>query len=313
MSGTILYAALFLAFAAVFTAVLALFGLGRRKKTQLDQRLDDLSRREAPRRPEAAPLIRESEPAGLGRVFSFFSGLLPETFAGRTIRVRLMRAGLSWREALPVYMGLRFFSAIILAVLAAALAFRFSGAAQAVVLLGLLAGLIGFLIPDAFLWARIRKRQEDIILGLPDALDLLVICVEAGLGLNAALLRVGQEIQHVCPPLSQELRTMSREMLAGVSRSQALQNLATRTGIEDIKALVAILIQTERLGTSIAKSLRVHADNLRVRRRHRAEERARKVAVKLVFPLILFIFPTLLLVILGPGIIQLLRALSGTP
>jgi tight adherence protein C len=299
-----------LVFGAVFFAVIAVRVLRRRSKTVLERRIENLSRRETPGRPEPASLMRESEPTGWGKIFSFVSAALPNSMMGESVRTRLVRAGYSWREAMPIFLALRVLGAAVLAIAAGVVAFRFTGAPAQVVLYGFAGVLAGFLLPDAVLLLRIRRRQEDIVLGLPDALDLMVICVEAGLGLNSAILRVGSEIEHVCPPLSRELRMVNREMLAGVTRSRALQNLAERTGIEDVKALVAIMIQTERLGTSIAKSLRVHADNLRVRRRHRAEERARKVAVKLVFPLILCIFPTLLLVILGPGIIQLVRALS---
>ncbi|MFH1679382.1 MAG: type II secretion system F family protein [Candidatus Eisenbacteria bacterium] len=309
--STVLLSAL-LVFAAVFLAFVAIFVLGRRTKTALEERLENLSRREAPGRRQPASLIREQEKGPWSGFLGFLSGILPESFLGEDVRLRLVRAGLSWRDALPIVIALRFLGALVLGAAGVILAYRFSGVAVQVVLIGVIAVILGFLLPDIYLWLRIGRRQEDIVLGLPDALDLMVICVEAGLGLNAALLRVGQEMEHVCPPLSRELRMVNREMLAGLTRSEALQNLAMRTGIEDIKALVAILIQTERLGTSIARSLRIHADNLRVRRRHRAEERARKVAVKLVFPLILCIFPTLLLVILGPGMIQLIRALSET-
>jgi tight adherence protein C len=310
MGGTALLASVLLIFAAVFLAVVAIFFLGRRKKTALDERLEGLSRRETPGRRQPASLMREGEGHGFGRFLGFLSGIFPESFLGEDVRLRLVRAGYSWRETLPTLVGLRFLGAPVVGAVAVVLAHRYLGAAPHVLLIGAAGLIAGFLLPDFILWTRIGKRQEEIVLGLPDALDLMVICVEAGLGLNAAIHRVGQEIEHVCPPLSRELRMVNREMLAGSSRSDALQNLSLRTGIEDIKALVAILIQTERLGTSVAKSLRIHADNLRVRRRHRAEERARKIAVKLVFPLILFIFPTLLLVILGPGMIQLIRALS---
>ncbi|MBM3320376.1 MAG: type II secretion system F family protein [Candidatus Eisenbacteria bacterium] len=310
MGRTVLLASVLLVFAAVFLVVVAIFLLGRRPKTALDERLESLSRREIPGRRQPASLIREGEKRGFGRFLGVLSGVFPESFLGEDVRLRLVRAGHSWRETLPILVGFRFLGAVVVGATAVVLGFRYLGAAPQVLLIGAAALVAGFLLPDFILWIRIGKRQEEIVLGLPDALDLMVICVEAGLGLNAAIHRVGTEIEHVCPPLSKELRMVNREMLAGSSRSDALQNLALRTGIEDIKALVAILIQTERLGTSVAKSLRIHADNLRVRRRHRAEERARKVAVKLVFPLILFIFPTLLLVILGPGMIQLIRALS---
>jgi tight adherence protein C len=135
--------------------------------------------------------------------------------------------------------------------------------------------------------------------------------VEAGQGLNAALLKVGKEYEMQAKALSEELKTMNNEMLAGETRTQALRNFAMRTGVDDVRALVAVMIQSDRFGTSIAQALRVHAKSLRTRRRQRAEESARKAPVKLVFPLVFCIFPELLVVILAPGMLQLYRALSG--
>jgi tight adherence protein C len=171
--------------------------------------------------------------------------------------------------------------------------------------------LVGFYLPVMVLRVLQSRRQEEITLALPDALDLLVICVEAGQGLNAALLKVSRECQFQSRALSDELRAATNEMLAGVSRTQALRNLAMRTGVDDVRALVAVMIQSDRFGTSIAHALRIHAASLRTRRRQRAEENARKAPVKLVFPLVFCIFPELLVVILAPGMLQLFRALSS--
>jgi tight adherence protein C len=167
--------------------------------------------------------------------------------------------------------------------------------------------LIGFLIPEGFILWRVSVRQHQLRRGLPDALDLLVICVEAGLGMDQALLRVSQELKVVHPELSEELGLVNLEMRVGKTRIEALRELGRRTGIDDIKALVAMLAQTERFGTSIAQSLRVHSDDLRTRRRQRAEEMGAKTTVKMVPPLVLFIFPALMVVILGPAILTILR------
>lgn len=314
MNGTtipFIYLTTLLVFLAVFLAVVAIYMLSRRKRSRLERRIDDLSRRQTPRRPEPTSLMREHEPGLFGKAMILFGGLLPHAMAGEEARIRLLRAGFPWRDHLPVYVGVRFLTMLVSAgaVLSLGMALRWSPSYLA--LMTLVFAVAGYLVPDLYLYARTERRRQEIILGLPDALDLMVICVEAGLGLNAALLRVGQEIRSVCPPLSQELRLVNREMLAGITRAEALENLAFRTGIEDVKALVAIVVQSERLGTSIARSLRVHGDNLRVRRKHRAEAKARKVSVKLVFPLVFFIFPTLMVIILGPGLIQLIRALSS--
>jgi tight adherence protein C len=167
--------------------------------------------------------------------------------------------------------------------------------------------LAGIVLPEAFILWRVGARQHRMRKGLPDALDLLVICVEAGLGIDQALMRVSEELRVVHPDLSEELQLVNLEMRVGKTRIEALRELARRTGVDDIKALVAMLAQTERFGTSIAQSLRVYSDDLRVRRRQRAEEMAAKTTVKMVPPLVLFIFPALMVVILGPAILILIR------
>ena len=170
-----------------------------------------------------------------------------------------------------------------------------------------LAALIGYMIPEGWLLWRIRARQHRLRLAIPDGLDLLVICVEAGLGLDHALLRVSQELQIAHPELSQELQLVNTEMRLGKTRVDALRELARRTGLDDIKSLVAMLVQTERFGTSIAQSLRVYSDDLRLKRRQRAEEAAAKISVKMVPVLVFFIFPALMVVILGPAAITIMR------
>jgi len=167
--------------------------------------------------------------------------------------------------------------------------------------------LAGILLPEIWILWRVSVRQGRLRRALPDALDLLVICVEAGLGLDQALLRVTQELKVVHFELSDELQLVNMEMRVGKSRIEALRELARRTGVEDVKSLVAMLAQTERFGTSIASSLRIHSDDLRTRRRQRAEEMSAKTSVKMVPVLVLFIFPALMVIILGPAILILLR------
>lgn len=163
----------------------------------------------------------------------------------------------------------------------------------------------GYFLPDLWLSGRIRSRQRKIVAGLPDALDLLTVCVEAGLGLDQGLYRVGQEIYITCPELSDELKLMNMEARFGKGRSDALRDLGTRTGVEDIKTAAAMLIQTDRFGTDLAKALRVHSDTMRVKRRQRAEELAAKASVKMVPALVFLIFPAMFVVILGPAVISL--------
>ncbi len=168
---------------------------------------------------------------------------------------------------------------------------------------------LGWLLPNWYVLQRRRKRRTEISAALADALDLLVACVEAGVGLNQAMVRVSEEVRNISEALSAELAMVNLEIRAGTPRDRALRNLAERTGLEDIENLVSTLIQTERFGTSVGRALRVQADTLRQKRRQRAEEAAAKTTIKLVFPLVMFIFPALFVVVLGPAAIQVVKAL----
>jgi tight adherence protein C len=176
----------------------------------------------------------------------------------------------------------------------------------------LLAGIpgLGFFLPRFILKRMIRDRQNRIRLGLPDALDLTVICVEAGLALDQALMRVGQDLHHAHPDLSDEFHLVNLEMRAGKPRAEALRNLVDRTGVDDIRSLVGTLIQTDRFGTSVAQALRVHSDSLRTERRQRAEEQAAKTTIKMVPPLVIFVLPSIIFVTIGPAVIELIRQLG---
>lgn len=174
------------------------------------------------------------------------------------------------------------------------------------------AAAIGYYLPNVLLNNLISRRQREVFESFPDALDLMTVCVEAGLAMDAALARVAAEIGLKSAVLSDELHLVTLELRAGSSKEKALRNLALRTGVEDVDALVAMLIQSERFGTSIADSLRVQSDQLRTKRRQRAEEMAAKIALKLLFPLIFFIFPSLLVVLMGPAFIQIYRVLLPT-
>ena len=169
---------------------------------------------------------------------------------------------------------------------------------------------LGFILPRFFLKRMIKQRQQRIRLGLPDALDLTVICVEAGLALDQAMMRVGQDLHHAHPDLSDEFHLVNLEMRAGKPRADALRNLVERTGVDDIRSLVGTLIQTDRFGTSVAQALRVHSDSLRTERRQRAEEQAAKTTIKMVPPLVLFVLPSIIFVTIGPAIIALIRQLG---
>jgi len=172
-------------------------------------------------------------------------------------------------------------------------------------------GGFGWIVPSWYVLRRCTARRREIQGALADALDLLVACVEAGMGLNQALVRVAEEIRNISESLAEELAMVNLEIRAGTPRAEALRNLAERTGCDDVEALVSMLVQTERFGTSVGRALRVQANTLRQKRRQRAEEAAAKTTIKLVFPLVLFVFPALFVVILGPAVIQVIAALAG--
>jgi tight adherence protein C len=173
----------------------------------------------------------------------------------------------------------------------------------------LLAAGIGYALPGFWLALKTSQRQKEIQNGLPDALDLLIVCVEAGAGLDAAIVKASEELAISYPALAEELRLITTETRAGKPRLEAFKNFASRTGVEDVRALVAMLIQTDKFGTSIAQALRTHAETSRTKRRQRAEERAAKLGVKLVFPLVFCLFPALYVVVLGPAVIKIMEAL----
>jgi len=217
----------------------------------------------------------------------------------------LMQAG--YREARyeTIYFGLRVFCALLgLLVVVSA-----TGVDSPYLLVGIPA--LGFLLPRFVLKRMIRERQRRIRVGLADALDLTVICVEAGLSLDQALARVGQDLRYAHPDLSDEFYLVNLEMRAGKPRPEALRNLAERTGVDDIRALVGVLIQTDRFGTSVAQALRVHSDSLRTERRQRAEEQAAKTTIKMIPALVIFVLPSMFFVTLGPAVIGLMHTLGS--
>jgi tight adherence protein C len=229
------------------------------------------------------------------------------------LRIRFMNAG--WRSAsAPIfYFSAKTLLALLVPALLVAFALpqlrgKFDTASMLLVLSG---AAFGYYLPNAVLARAVFLRQRDIFEVFPDALDLLTVCVEAGLSLERSLGKVAAEIHIKSMVLAQEMQLLLMEMRAGFSKEKALRNLALRTGVEDVDTLVAMLIQSERFGTSMGNSLRVHAENLRTKRRLKAEEAAAKIALKLLFPLVFCIFPLLLLVLIGPATISLYRALGA--
>jgi len=225
------------------------------------------------------------------------------------LRLRFGHAG--WRS--PVALQIYFISKTVLTLLLPALAWGVLNAQgwpeNTLLRMALVvsAAALGYYLPDAVLKLHMRRRQLELLHAFPDALDLLRLCVQAGLGLDAAIERVGREMRHARPILSEEFALTGLALRAGSSRSEALRNLSQRVGLKDIDALVSMLIQADRFGTSVSESLAVYADALRTQRRLRAEEAAAKIPVKLLIPLIFFVFPSLLTVLLGPVVVTLTR------
>src|SRR5450432_4655329 len=218
-------------------------------------------------------------------------------------RAWLIQAGYRDARHLSMYVGSRVGMAIFgLAIVLA------MGGNSLFLLVGVPA--FGFFLPRFVLKRLIKKRQHLITIGLPDALDLTVICVEAGLALDQAMMSVGEDLHHAHPDLSDEFHLVNLEMRAGKPRAEALRNLVERTGVDDIRSLVGTLIQTDRFGTSVAQALRVHSDSLRTERRQRAEEQAAKTTIKMVPPLVVFVLPSIMFVTIGPAVIDLIRQLG---
>jgi tight adherence protein C len=288
----------FLATAVVVVAIFYAFSVGTLPITERLGRLWPTPRTE----PESGFRTRQSE--RVQRVLTDVGKLLPASTKDLSHSHRLMvRAGYRRPEAVMAMRGMK----LLLPLGLLALVYFTSFYRQNPFFILGFSAIAGYLLPELWLTSRVRRRQHRIRLALPDALDLLVVCVEAGLALDQALLRVSQELKIAHPELCEELDLVNAEMRVGRARIDALRELAARTGVEDIKALVAMLIQTDRFGTSVARSLRVHSDDLRVKRRQRAEEAAAKTTVKMVPPLVFFIFPALFVVILGPAVISIVR------
>ena len=296
---TILIPLLAFAFASLVVAAAALaFSPGG--PGAIEQRLGELTG--APEKPaDVDPGYEQAIVAALKRM----GAVAPKSISEMgKLQQKLVYAGYRSREALVVFFGIRLaFAVACFFVLATPLVFRPN------VMIALAGCAMGYLLPSMALGRLAAKRQHRIRLGLPDVLDLLVVSVEAGLGLDQAIQRVGEELAFAHPDLSDELRLINLELRAGKGRVEALRNLADRTGVDDISSLVAMLVQTDKFGTSVAQSLRVHSDTVRTKRRQRAEEAAAKTGVKMVFPLVFCIFPAIWVVSIGPAAIKFVQVL----
>ena len=238
-----------------------------------------------------------------------------EGYEGSALRRRFVMAGIRNATAPAAYFGGKTILAVglpMLTFIVLTLLKQPPVKGNALLFCLLSAAAVGYYLPNFVLSRMVFVRQREIFENFPDALDLMTVCMEAGLGTEAALTKVAEEMVHKSVVLSDEMRLVNLELRAGAPRERALRNLAIRTGVEEVDGFVSMIIQAERFGTSIAQALRVHSDMLRTRRRQRAEEAAAKIALKLLFPLIFGIFPSLLLVLMGPAMIQIYRILLPT-
>lgn len=234
-----------------------------------------------------------------------------EGFEQSNLKLRFTHAGIRSPNAPAAFFGIKAVLTLALPLIGYALTAMAGTLPKGNNLLLMLLGLaaLGYYAPNVVLSRMVQARQLEIFESFPDALDLMTVCVEAGLGTESALSRVAEDIGLNSPALSEELRLVNLELRAGAEREHALRNLAIRTGVEEVGSFVTMMSQAERFGTSIAASLRVHSDMLRTRRHQRAEEAAAKIGLKLLFPLIFCIFPSLMIVLLGPAVIQIARVL----
>jgi tight adherence protein C len=297
---------------ALVAGIFSVLSLLSSRNSRAQERLDRLSR--------PASLIDIETPAaakkkerfqGVMQTAKALSGpLMPQTELEQSeLKIRLANAGFRSDSAVAVYLGLRFATLVVFTVIGLAVALPQHGFTLAALKpLGFF-GAVGFYLPGIVLWWLRRKRQEEIFLTLPDALDLLVVCVESGLGLDAAMRKVCDEMKDHARVICEELSLANFQLQMGRPRREVLHDLGVRTGVDDVRALAAILIQADRFGSSIAQALRVQSDSMRTRRKQIAEEKAAKTAVQLIFPLVLFIFPGIFVVLVGPAAISIMKTM----
>lgn len=301
----------FIALFVIMAAAICAFGYVRFAKPA--SMLDQLTTSTAvqPRKFESAVAFEEKRTSGIAGWLEDLGRMLPYTPQGiKEIRRELVAAGYRTSYAVYILLGMKVIAAA--GIFAFALLVRNHVASSPVSLrmIPLSGAIAGYVLPGFILGRLANARREAIRLALPDVLDLLVISTEAGCALDKAILNVSREFRSFHPAISEELSAVNMEMLAGESRIQALRNFAERTGDDELKKLVAILIQTDRFGTSVADALRTQSEFMRVKRRQIAEEKASKVGVKLVFPIFFFCMPSLVVVVAAPGVIQMMKSLG---
>jgi tight adherence protein C len=309
-------------FGAVACVAWLLLDVLAKGKPRAESRLDDFrdpSRRQVDPRKGGRGVTRRSD--GMTRLLERASPKMAKPLQPKNeaevgkLRAKLNYAGFRSETAPSIFLGLKT-ACLILGFLAGGgtMAFTKGMTTEAIMYTVGIAG-VAFYLPEVILWFFKKNRQDNIFFGLPDALDLMVVCVEAGLGLDQAMRKVSEEMKKTYPVIAEEYGLCNLQLQMGRARNEVLHELGARTGVDDLKALSAILIQADKFGTSVAQALRVQSDSMRTRRRQLAEEKAAKTAVKLIFPLVLFIFPAIFVVLVGPAAItminEMLPAMNG--
>jgi tight adherence protein C len=304
----VLIIALLLIAMSVGAAVLFLMELAPSRTATVTRRLEEVQAGGNVATPDVIRRRRRQEQAE--RLTAIIQALGEKVEVGHrdtsALRMRLIQAGYPNASAVPLYLGARIGLPMTLGGSLALLLPALGQSWMVSVLMGVWAALIGFVLPTFIVRSRIARRQKQMQKALPDALDLLVVCVEAGLGLTAAIQRVSDELRFSHPDLGTEFARVTAEMRAGIEREAALKALAYRTGLEDIRGLVSLLVQTLKFGTSIGDTLRVYAEEFRDKRMQRAEELAAKIGTKLIFPLVFCLFPSFFIVAIGPAVVRII-------
>jgi len=306
---TLLPFALFGAFAALAWWAMDWMASG---KPRTLERLDELKNPRA-RRLEEPSAVKKRD--AVTRVLEKATPALAKPLEPRSeieksrLKVRLAIAGFRGESAASVFLGLKFAGLLAGILLGGGAMLGMAGASSRAALGAVLAVGLGFYLPDLVVWFLARRRKEGIFLGLPDALDLMVVCVEAGLGLDQAMRKVSEEMKRAHPVIAEEFSLANFQLQMGRPKAEVWHEMGVRSGVGDVRALATVVIQADKFGSSVAQALRVQSDSMRTRRRQLAEEKAAKTAVKLIFPLVMFIFPGIFVVLVGPAAITMVREL----
>jgi tight adherence protein C len=294
-------------FAAIALGIWSIGGMFSKQRSRASERLEELrdpvsrQRRNSQQSTKVGSVLDRAAPA-------LSKALQPKSEADQSsLKIRLANAGFAAPNAPRNYLAIKLVCLLVGIMLGGAYGFVSAGVSSNSWMSFVIGGGLGFYIPELIVTLLKSSRQQKIFLQLPDALDLLVVCVEAGLGLDAGMRRISEELENGAPEICKELGAANMQLQMGRPRREVLHDLGVRTGVDDVKALAAILIQADKFGASIAQALRVQSDTMRTKRRQMAEEKAAATAVKMIFPLVLFIFPGIFVVLVGPAAIQLME------